>query len=340
MWRLVAVIVVCVGVASAMPSTAATRAPIQPGAILTRPDVEPLHGAAPYTFMRCTMSFVFRDAHGDLYTGTAGESDCAQKPGGAAFDGNGERIGRVLFRECGAGSGVVPVVQECGTDTTSFMLIRIDRSRWKDVDPSVRGWGGPTGVASSGDVHAGDVVLFTGNAFVEGDLPATQPRVGVLLSYDARHFTADTLATLGDSGGPVIDAVNGLAIGIVSDFGQANVPPTTDDGPSVPAIVAAAASRGIRLTLVTAPYATTLGTGSPSPQPSSASPSPHPMARVSGVHRTASGSLPGTGLADPALTVAAMMLLAAAAAVARVSRIGGAETSRPRSPGGASAASR
>lgn len=306
----------CIGLVGIVPATAATRAPIQPGAILTRPDRAPLQGAVPYAFFRCTMSFVFRDPTGALYTGTTGESDCVQKPGGSAFDADGRRIGRVLFRECAPGAGSLAVVQECGTNGTSFTLIRIDHVRYADVDPSVLGWGGPTAVASSATAKPGDVVLFTGNAFVEGDV--VQPRIGVLLSIDARHFTADTLATLGDSGGPVIDATNGAAIGIISDYGQSDAPPTTDDGPTVTSIIASAALHGLHLELVTRPYATALGSGTPAtPTPSpSPSQSPAPRPSVLAAHQT----LPGTGTDDAAVALAAMLALTAAAFVARSSR--------------------
>jgi hypothetical protein len=306
----------CIGLAGIVPSTAATHAPIQPGAILTRPDRAPLHGAVPYAFYRCTMSFVFRDAAGALYTGTTGESDCAQKPGGSAFDSDGRPIGRVVFRECAPGTGSLAVVQECGTNGTSFTLIRIDRERYADVDPSVLGWGGPTAVASSATAKPGDVVLFAGNAFVEGD--AVRPRLGILLSIDAGHFTADTVATLGDSGGPVIDATNGAAIGIISDYGQSDAPPTTDDGPTVSAILAAAGRHGLHLELVTWPYATAFGSGTPASPAPSPSPSrrPAPAPSVLAAHR----ALPGTGTDDDATALAAMFVLAAAAFVVRVSR--------------------
>jgi hypothetical protein len=300
---------------SMQASGAATTSAVQPGALLTRPDVE--HGSA-YHVHRCTMSFVFHDAAGALYTGTTGESDCTQAPGGAAFDENGARIGRVVFSDCAAGAGAVPVVQECGTSDVSFTLIRIDRTRYADVDPAMRGWSGPVGLATPGSVAPGDPVLFTGNAYVEGDVAATRPRAGVLLSMDARHFTADTLATLGDSGGPVVDATDGLAIGIISDFGQSDMPPTTDDGPTVAAIIADCAHHGIRLSLSTAPYSTIFGSASPSPSPtaspSSVRPAPRPStSTVLGARR----ALAGTGLEDAPLTVAAMCAIALAASLAR-----------------------
>jgi len=83
----------------------------------------------------------------------------------------------------------------------------------------VRGWGGPTRIARIWQARRGDVVLFSGNGFVEGDIGRTRPRAGILLAYDARHFSADTPAELGDSGGPIIEERTGLAVGMISGFG-------------------------------------------------------------------------------------------------------------------------
>jgi len=215
--------------------------PIQPGARLTRPDVEPFGNRLPYKFYRCTIAFIFRDARRNLYTGTTGEKQCVRKVGARAFDENGRAFGTAVFQEFSPPAG-------------SFTLIRIDRTRYRDVNPSVRGWGGPTGIARASREKRGDFVLFTGNGFVEGDVAQTQPRAGVLISYNARHFTADSLAELGDSGGPVIDASTGLAVGMISDFGTGDRPPTTDDGPSVLRILSDLAAHRIRLSLVTAPF--------------------------------------------------------------------------------------
>jgi hypothetical protein len=229
--------------------------PIQPGARITHPLTEPFGNRLPFKFRRCTLSFVFRDARKRLYIGTTGEPDCVGAIGERVYDENGKAFGTGVFRECASGAGTLAVIQACGPHATSFSLIRIDRARYGDVSPAVRHWGGPTGVMAVGKARPGAMVLFTGGGWVAGDLPQTAPRFGVLISYDWKRFTADTLAGLSDSGAPLIDRATGRAIGIISDFGLTEVPPVTDDGPSILAILADCAKAGFRLRLVTAPYA-------------------------------------------------------------------------------------
>ena len=154
--------------------------PIQPGARLTRPDIEPFAGRLPYKFYRCTMAFVFRDSIGRLYIGTTGESACIGKVGSRAYDEHGVAFGTAVFREYHPPAG-------------SFGLIMIDPARYHDVSPAVRHWGGPTGVAPPTRAAKGDLVLFTGHGFVEGDVPVVRPRPGILRSYDSMHFTAEFL---------------------------------------------------------------------------------------------------------------------------------------------------
>jgi hypothetical protein len=222
-------------------SVVVAGATIRPGARITRPDVEPLKNRLPYKFYRCTLTFIFRDSRRRLYTGTTAEKDCVPRVGARVYDENGRAFGTAVFREYRAPS-------------MSFTLIRIDRSRYRNVDPSVLGWGGPTGVASRTSVKRGTVILFAGHGFVEGDLKQTQPRAGILASYDGSAFTADSLAELGDSGGPVIDAATGHAVGMISKFGLFQQPPTTDIGPAIERILADLARHGFRLRLVTAPF--------------------------------------------------------------------------------------
>jgi hypothetical protein len=215
--------------------------PIAPGARITRPDKEPFRNRLPYKFYRCTLSFIFRDSKRRLYTGTTAEKDCVPRVGARVYDENGRAFGTAVF-------------QEYDPPGMTFTLIRIDRPRYRDVDPSVRGWGGPTGVARLSDVKRSSMVLFTGQGFVEGDLQRTQPRAGILLSYDAKQFTADSLAELGDSGGPLIDAATGRAVGMIARFGLLQRPPTTDIGPSILRILSDCTKHGYRLRLVTAPF--------------------------------------------------------------------------------------
>jgi len=245
--RAAAVVTIAISsaIGTARGGSVVPGARIQPGARITRPDIEPFKNRLPYKFYRCSLTFIFRDARHHLFTGTTGEKDCVPGRGARVYDENGRAFGTAMFR--------VNTMAE-----QSFTLIRIDRARYRDVSPSVLGWGGPTGVATTATTGRGAVVLFTGQGFVEGDLAQTRPRFGVLLTYDRTRFTADTLAELGDSGGPLIDAATGRAIGMISGFGLFRRPPTTDVGPSIQRILADCAHYGYHLTLVTAPFASPL----------------------------------------------------------------------------------
>jgi len=210
---------------------------IQPGAPMTDPTQFP-DDTIPYSFHRCTMGFILADTRGGLYMITAGH----------CVPGKGARI----HSETGQAIGTVVLVSEEGTD--DFALVRIDRSRYNQVSPSVRDWGGPTGVATPASVHAFDEVRFSGFSFILGDLSITRARNGLLISQDAIHYTAETTASEGDSGAPFIDARTGQAIGLVRDFGLTDFPPATDDGPTVQRILTLLAHAGYRLHLKTAPY--------------------------------------------------------------------------------------
>jgi hypothetical protein len=211
---------------------------IQPGAPLTDPTQFP-DDTLPYSFHRCTMGFILVDRAGALYMITAGH--CVTRKGARVYSETGEAFGTVVFR------------LQSGTDDVA--LVRIDRARYKQVSPSVRDWGGPTGVSTPSTVKQFDQLKFSGFSFILGDIPQTRARTGLLISQDAIHYTADTSASEGDSGAPFIDARTGQAVGIVRDFGLTDVPPVTDDGPSVQRILTLLSKAGYRLRLKTAPYA-------------------------------------------------------------------------------------
>jgi hypothetical protein len=211
---------------------------IQPGAPMTDPTQFP-DNSLPYSFHRCTMGFILADRRGTLYMITA--SHCVRGKGARVYSETGQAFGTVVFH------------LQSGTDDVA--LVRIDRARYKQVSPSVRDWGGPTGVATPSSVKRLDQLKFSGFSFVLGDIPRARARTGFLLSQNATHYLADTTASEGDSGAPFIDARTGQAVGIVRDFALTEVPPVTDDGPTVQRILSLLTRAGYRLHLKTAPYA-------------------------------------------------------------------------------------
>jgi hypothetical protein len=226
-----------VGVPARAPA-APPIAHIQPGAPLTDPTQFP-DDTLPYSFHRCTMGFILADRYNVLYMVTAGH--CVTKMGARTYDENGHAFGSVVFR------------LQSGTD--DMALVKIDRTRYKDVSPSVRDWGGPTGIATPATAKPNDQMKFSGFSFVLGDIAETRARTGVLIKMNTVHYMADTSASEGDSGAPFIDARTGQAIGIVRDFGLTDNPPVTDDGPTLQRILALLSKAGFRLHLKTARYA-------------------------------------------------------------------------------------
>jgi hypothetical protein len=229
-------------IAVAAPARAPAAPPvahIQPGAPLTDPTQFP-DDTLPYSFHRCTMGFILSDSRKALYVITA--DHCLFRPGKGirTFDETGRAFGTVVYR------------YDSGTD--DLALIKIDRARYRDVSPSVRDIGGPTGVATPATVKRGDQLKFSGFSFILGDIPLTRARTGILIRQDTVHYMADTSALEGDSGAPFIDARTGQAVGIVRDFGLSDNPPVTDDGPTVQRVLMLLAKAGFRLRLKTAPY--------------------------------------------------------------------------------------
>lgn len=203
----------------------AAESPIQPGAQVI--------GSASW----CTLNFVF--ARGaDRYIGTAGH--CTVAPGERMRTGSGEEFGTVVFRQ--------------NSSDLDFALIEVDAGKRSAVNPAVRAWGGPTGVAAASETLAGDTLLFHGYGAGFGLTRLTRPRTGALVHDDASSYEANMAAVPGDSGAPVVHAATGKALGIVSRFNAYGLPPSTDAGPTVAHIISRLAGAGWTVTLVTAPY--------------------------------------------------------------------------------------
>jgi len=189
---------------------------------------------------QCTLNYVFRNG-GTLYIGTAGH--CSKDVGDVMTDKNGARIGTVAFRI------------ESGDD--DFTLIAIDPARYGEVNPAVRNWGGPTGSTVSTLTNTGDVLLLSGYGLAFSTLAQTRGRPGVLADDTPTLYLAELPSIFGDSGGPVIEASTGKALGIVSGIGL-TIPPSTLLGPTVEGTLHTLAAHGFSLQLVTAPFSSVL----------------------------------------------------------------------------------
>lgn len=219
---LAAALLALSALAAVRPARAAD-APIQPGAIVYTPRGQ------------CTLNFVFRDARGTRYIGTAGH--CVRGVGDRVRDGSRVEFGTVVFSSNGR--------------VHDYALIRIDAARHADVNPALRQWGGPTGVHDDRDAFLGDPVLQHGYGIVYGSNPATRGRAGVLWDIGQYDYVVEGAALFGDSGGPVLDQKTGRALGIANWI---NVPPWLMGGATIEGFMERAAGAGFALTIETAPY--------------------------------------------------------------------------------------
>lgn len=209
------------------PVAAHHHAVIQPGANMVEP-----YG--------CTLNFVFEDAGGDLYIGTAGH--CVDEEGQQVHvDGIADAIGEVAWRDY------------WDINDIDIALVDIYDAKEDLVDPSVRYWGGPTGVAAQDETGPGTSVIHYGYGIGYGASETTRPRAGALVTQDEKAYCADTPVIYGDSGSPVMTG-DGQALGIVARLGVYCLPQTTLEGPTVPRIIdQAKIQKGLDLSLVTTP---------------------------------------------------------------------------------------
>lgn len=198
----------------------------------------------------CTFNFVFSDAAGNLYIGTAGH--CATGIGQRADTFETGEFGTVVYRTFHAGP----------PSTRDFALIQIDADKHDLVDPSVSFWGGPTGVATSPAVGSGTVSYGWGRYLWHTE--ATRPRAGLLKEVRSGAVWGEwdgwyvaTNATQGGDSGSGVMTSDGAALGVVTRQPDTGV---GTQGPLLSKILADARADGWDISLVTAPFAPPWGT--------------------------------------------------------------------------------
>ncbi len=109
---------------------------------------------------------------------------------------------------------------ESDPDTCAYndlALIRIDPADVGRVNPSIPGFGGPTGVGSAGDLGA--TVYSFGNSELRGGISKLSPKQGVVIQNEGNGWshivTTLTPGVPGDSGSGFLNE-SGQAIGILS----------------------------------------------------------------------------------------------------------------------------
>ena len=192
---------------------------------------------------QCTANFVFRDGS-NTYVGQA--AHCSGT--GAATDTNGcdagtlplgtpvevrgaTRPGTLAYSSW----NTMQSLGETDPDTCAyndFALVRLDPADAATVNPTVPGFGGPTGVGASG-AALGDEVYSYGNSSLRQGITKLSPKKGVVVE-SAGNGWSRTVYTVtpgvpGDSGSGFMNA-SGQAIGTLSTLAIAPIPASNGVG--------------------------------------------------------------------------------------------------------------
>lgn len=176
---------------------------------------------------QCTSNFVFQDAS-NVYlgqaahcsgTGQATETDGCQSdslPLGTPVDIGGSKPGLLVYNSW----LTMQANGETDPDTCAYndlALIKVDPADVGSVNPSVPGFGGPTGVGSWGGT--GSTVYTYGNSELRGGVSALSPKQGTVLQSTDSGWSHDVYTVTpgipGDSGSGFLNA-SGAAIGVLS----------------------------------------------------------------------------------------------------------------------------
>jgi hypothetical protein len=178
---------------------------------------------------QCTANFIYSDG-ASTYIGQA--AHCSGTGAATSTDGcDSESLPEGTQVEVGGASkpGVMvynswirmQAAGESDPDTCAYndlALVKLDPADVANVDPSVPGFGGPTGVASL-PADAGATVYTYGNSSLRGGVTKLSPKQGVVVQKQGNGWSTDvytlTPGIPGDSGSGFMTAT-GQAAGILS----------------------------------------------------------------------------------------------------------------------------
>jgi hypothetical protein len=191
---------------------------------------------------QCTSNFVFQDGS-SVYLGQA--AHCSGTGGQTETDGctSGSLPLGTSVEVKGASKPGTLVYNswltmqargETDPDTCAYndlALVRLDPADAGQVNPSVPGFGGPTGVGTVGDL--GSTVYSYGNSELRGGVTKLSPKQGVVIQNEGGGWS-HVVATLspgipGDSGSGFMNG-SGAAIGVLSTLQLAPLPATNGVG--------------------------------------------------------------------------------------------------------------
>jgi hypothetical protein len=225
----IAALLAGVGLACSVGVTSAAAASIHPG-------VQTFTGGA-----QCTANFIFRDASG-TYIGQA--AHCSGTGGDSATNGcksgslplgtpvtvkGAEHPGTLVYNSW----LTMQSHKEADPSTCQYndlALVRLDPADVPAVDPSVPGFGGPTGVGSVGRLEP---VFSFGSSSLRGGLTVLSPKQGFVIGT-AGDGWSNTVLTLtpgipGDSGSGFMN-VSGQAVGVLSTLDISPLPASNGIG--------------------------------------------------------------------------------------------------------------
>jgi hypothetical protein len=204
----------------------------------------PVHpGVMTYTEGgQCTSNFVFQDASG-VYVGQA--AHCSGTGGQTETDGcssgslplgtkvevkGASKPGTMVYNSWLA----MQAKGETDPNTCAYndlALVKLDPADVGRVNPSVPGFGGPTGVGSAGET--GSTVYSYGNSSLRGGVTKLSPKQGVVIQNEGGGWS-HVVATLtpgipGDSGSGFFNGA-GEAFGVLSTLQLAPLPATNGVG--------------------------------------------------------------------------------------------------------------
>jgi len=213
--------VIAMFAAALAPSAASAWAPASTATI--HPGVQTVTAGG-----QCTSNFVFQDASnvyigqaahcsstgaqtdtdgcssGSLPVGTSVEIDGASRPGTMVYNS------WLTMQARG----------EANPDTCAYndlALVRVDPADVANVNPSVPGFGGPTGVGTVGDL--GSTVYTYGNSSLRGGVTKLSPKQGVVYATEGNGWSRTVFTVSpgipGDSGSGFMNST-GQAFGVLS----------------------------------------------------------------------------------------------------------------------------
>jgi hypothetical protein len=205
-----------------VPSAASAWAPASQASV--HPGVQTFTDGA-----QCTSNFVFQEGT-NVYLGQA--AHCSGTGGQTETDGctsgslpigtpvevsGASKPGTLVYNSWLTMQGL----HEGDADTcayTDLALIQLDPSDVGKVNPSVPGFGGPTGTAEA-PTNTGDTVYTYGNSELRGGVTKLSPKQGTVVQPEGNGWSRDVYTVTpgipGDSGSGFLDA-SGNAIGVLS----------------------------------------------------------------------------------------------------------------------------